>query len=56
MSSNLTRFLFLLKTVNIKFSIFQGLDGDQCTQTFQLASVCPKLALVPASRYNSDVK
>ena len=24
--------------------------------TFQLASFCPKLALVPASRYNCDVK
>ena len=48
--------LFAKKTVNINFSIFRGLDGDQCTQTFQLASFCPKLALVPASRYNCDVK
>ena len=46
----------LLKTVNINFSFFRGLDWDQCTQTFQLASFCPKLALVPASRYNCDVK
>ena len=44
------------KNSEYNFSIFRGLDGDQCTQTFQLAFVCPKLALVPASRYNCDVK
>ena len=48
--------LFAKNSEYVFFSIFRGLDGDQCTQTFQLASFCPKLALVPASRYNCDVK
>ena len=40
MTSNLTRFLFSLKSVNINVS----------------RSAAPKLALVPAGRYNCDVK
>ena len=39
-TSNLTRCLFALKSVNINV----------------LRSAAPKLALVPASRYNCDIK